>query len=107
MSAGVAPTKAPNPRATDPAMVHARNTWFVMLQGQKKGPFSSEQLRDLVIRGQILEDTFVRRGDRLSAVPAGQIRGLLVPVTEMQSVPLPDNAHFAHCLKLPYNPIFS
>ena len=88
MSLGIAPSKLPNPRAADNASVPASNTWFVTLKGQQQGPFSSEQVRDLVGRGQILEDTLVRRGDRPSAVPAGQIRGLLVPGTS--SVPRPD-----------------
>lgn len=87
MSAGIAPSKLPNPRAADNASVPASHTWFVTLKGQQQGPFSPEQLRDLVGRGQILEDTLVRRDDRPSAVPAGQIRGLLVPGTS--SVPLP------------------
>ena len=87
MSAGTAAAKLPNSRATDKASVQASNTWFVTLKGQQKGPFSSEQLRDLVGRGQIHEDTLVRRGDRPSAVPAGQIRGLLA--LGASSVPAP------------------
>ena len=87
MSTGIAAAKLSNPGATDATMVPASNTWFVTLNGQQKGPFSSEQIRDLVGRGQIREDTLVRRGDRPSAVPAGQIRGLLDPVTSSVARP--------------------
>lgn len=77
MTYKAAATKSPKPFATDTPGLQVGKTWFVTLEGHEKGPFSPQQLRELVTRRQILDATPVRRGDLASAVPAGQIRGLL------------------------------
>jgi len=82
----MAPTKAQKTPAAIAAMKHDQNTWFVTLEGHEKGPFSPVQLRELVTRRQIVDATLVRRGDLASAVPAGQIRGLLVPLSAPTTV---------------------
>ena len=45
--------------------------------GREQGPFSTNDMRNLVANGRITVDTLVRRGDQTAAVRAAQIRGLL------------------------------
>ena len=53
------------------------STWFIVIMGREQGPFSNDDMRNLVADGSIIADTLVRRGDQATAVRAAQIRGLL------------------------------
>lgn len=54
----------------------ATKKWFVRKGDEELGPLGPNGLRKLVRRGEVTEDTMVRREDHAAAVPAGQLRGL-------------------------------
>ena len=53
--------------------------WFIQRDGQKLGPYSSAQLKQMTTTGQLLPVDLVARGDGGKWVPASQIKGLFVP----------------------------
>jgi hypothetical protein len=70
------------------------SSWFLVIMGREQGPFSTDDMRNLVADGSIKPDTLVRRGDQETAVPAAQIRGLLpaaaaIPVEPARPTPAP------------------
>lgn len=50
--------------------------WFVMRDSGEQGPLSSEQLRKLVLNGQVRSDDLLRREDIAKPVRAGSVKGL-------------------------------
>ena len=51
--------------------------WFVIIDGVEHGPMSPDKLRAAVNKGTVTAETLVRKGGMDSALPAGQIKGLI------------------------------
>ena len=69
--------------------------WYCEIAGREIGPLSSEQLRVMAAKGQILPSDCVRQGSQGSWILARQVRGLFAPAAELagavceKSAPLP------------------
>ncbi len=50
--------------------------WFVVQNGQERGPFTDQQLRDHVAQGYLFPDDLIRRADLPTMQRAGDIKGL-------------------------------
>jgi hypothetical protein len=79
--------------------------WYCDIAGREIGPLTSEQLRAMAARGQILANDCVRQGEQGSWVLARQVRGLLSPASELprpkppiSQTPSPENLPIAQRL---------
>ena len=57
--------------------------WYCEIAGREIGPLSSEQLRAMAAKGQILSSDCVRQGAQGSWILARQVKGLLPPASEL------------------------
>jgi hypothetical protein len=57
--------------------------WYCEIAGREIGPLSSEQLRVMAAKGQILPSDCVRQGSQGVWILARQVKGLLPPAVEM------------------------
>ncbi|NQT11297.1 MAG: DUF4339 domain-containing protein [Planctomycetes bacterium] len=71
----VGPRSGPEPSDTPDAIVEKQ--WFVRIGEKEQGPFSSSQLKRLADRGEITQETRVRKGSQGKWVPAARVKGLL------------------------------
>ena len=53
--------------------------WFCEIAGRELGPLSSQQLKTMAAKGQILPSDCVRQGAAGKWVPSGQVKGLFPP----------------------------
>ena len=53
--------------------------WFCEIAGREVGPLTSQQLKTMAVKGQILPSDCVRHGAEGNWVPAGQVKGLFGP----------------------------
>ena len=57
--------------------------WYCEIAGREIGPLSSEQLRAMAAKGQILSNDCVRQGSQGAWILARQVKGLLPPAVDM------------------------
>jgi hypothetical protein len=57
--------------------------WYCEIAGREIGPLSSEQLRAMAAKGQILPNDCVRQGVQGSWILARQVKGLLPPASDL------------------------
>jgi hypothetical protein len=50
--------------------------WFCKIDGNKVGPFTPQQLKTIVAKGQLRPEHLIRRGNEGAWVPAGRVKGL-------------------------------
>ena len=60
--------------------------WYCEIAGREIGPLSSEQLRVMAAKGQILPSDCVRQGAQGAWILARQVKGLLPPAADMPRV---------------------
>lgn len=68
--------------------------WFIIRDGKETGPFTAQQLKQMVVSGKLQPDDKVRRSDMKTAIRAGSIKGLFASVeaTATKSSPPPPTA---------------
>ncbi|MES2750659.1 MAG: DUF4339 domain-containing protein [Pseudomonadota bacterium] len=64
-------------------------TWFVAVGEKQEGPFSEDQLRDLIARGNVRSDTYVWADGMAAWQYAGDIPGLLSSHSAAPPIPRP------------------
>lgn len=62
-------------------------TWFVAVGEKQEGPFSEDQMRDLIARGNVRSDTYVWADGMAAWQYAGDIPGLLSPTRGAPPIP--------------------
>jgi hypothetical protein len=68
----------------------SRDSWYCEVLGERTGPLSSAQLRELAASGFLTPDVPVRKGIEGNWVPASRVRGLFVEASAAkQEVPSP------------------
>jgi len=66
--------------------------WYIQRDGQRFGPYTAAQLKQMAGTGQVLPVDMVSKGDGGPAKPASQIKGLFAPSSPLpppQSIPIP------------------
>jgi hypothetical protein len=61
--------------------------WYCQIAGREIGPLSSQQLKAMAVKGQILPNDCVRQGPYGVWVPAAQVKGLLPPAEPLPAKP--------------------
>ena len=62
------------------------SSWYIEKQGRQLGPFTSVQLKQLVVSGQLKPNDSVRRADQPRIVAAGKVKGLFAEEEASQEV---------------------